>query len=381
MDRQTQATLLDEIKTLEAEKAFFVSKEVHASPVERYTSAERFAAERKALFRSMPVIAAHASELNGPGSYLTLHIAGSPVLLTRDKTGKVNAFLNVCRHRGTRLVGDASGCKKVFSCPYHGWTWDNEGTLRGVPHEKQGFPDLDRSQFGLKRLPVSERAGLIWVVADPAADADFDAHLAPLEDDLTWLEMADLGVVATSRLTINANWKLIVEGGIEAYHFRVTHRHTIGPHFMDNLSSFQMLGPHMRSILPRTSVSELATDATTPWSIRDHANLLYSLMPMDQFLVLQDHISWIHAEPVSESQTELRISTLAPRSQITPEKEEHWARNHKITGVTLAEDFEVNEAAQVGMLSGANESLTFGRYESALHVFNSLVEERVAAHA
>ena len=381
MGPQDQIDLLEEIDALGKTQTFFMDETISRSPVERYTCSDRFDAEMSRIFRAMPVIAAHSSELPDPGSFITLCLAGLPVLLTRDMTGQANAFLNVCRHRGSRLVGEEQGCKKVFSCPYHGWSWDTSGTLRGIPHQEQGFPGLDKNAYGLKRLPVIERLGLIWVIADPAAgdtaEVEFERCLAPLETDFTWMAMDTLAIAHTTTQDRSANWKLLAEGGIEAYHFRVVHKRTIGPHFMDNLSSYQMLGPHMRSILPRTSVRDLHNRPRSQWSIREHANVLYTLMPMDQFLLMQDHIAWIHAEPLAADRTRLRVSTLVPAAELTQARHDHWARNHDLTCATLDEDFEVNEHAQSGLTSGANDTLTFGRFESALHAFNSAVEARL----
>lgn len=377
MDRTTEIALLEELQGLKDQKLFFLDDDVVASPVDRYADADRFAREMKAVFRGLPVIAAHASELPDPGSYLTRDLFGLPLLLTRDRDGTAHAFLNVCRHRGARLVLEESGCKNAFSCPYHAWTWSNAGELRGVPHEKPGFPGLDKAAHGLKRLPVDERHGLIWVVADPAADPDFDSYLSPLARDLEWFDMENMGIACSDIIEKNANWKLLVEGGIEAYHFKVAHRDTIGPHFLDNLSSYAMLGSHMRSVLPRSSLPELAGAPKEDWSIRNEANVLYTVFPTSQFLLMQDHVAWIEEIPLAHDRTRLRLSTLAPKSEITPENAEHWARNHQITMVTLAEDFDINEAVQAGLDSGANDALTFGRYEGALNAFNREVERHL----
>ncbi|MBR9827026.1 MAG: Rieske 2Fe-2S domain-containing protein [Alphaproteobacteria bacterium] len=377
MDRQLEIELLDELRGLSAERSFFMDKEIHRSPVECYTSEDRFSKEKQAIFKAMPNIAAHSSQLAEPGSYLTVSLVGTPVLVARNKAGEVNAFVNVCRHRGARLVGEEAGCKHVFACPYHGWSWDNSGSLRGIPHQDPGFPGIDRAQYGLKRLPVVERLGLIWVVPDLDAEVDFDHLIDPLEADFKWMGMDGMAIAATDELTSKANWKLLVEGGIEAYHFRVTHKNTIGPHFMDNLSSYRMLGPHMRSILPRVAVGELGDVDQADWSIRDTTNVLYSLMPTDQFLLMQDHVAWIRADPLSAGETRMRISTLVPADDLTPDRQEHWARNHAITMATLQEDFDVNEAVQSGLETGVNTELTFGRFESALHRFNVEVEDRI----
>lgn len=374
MDREREIALLEELQGLKDNGLFFLDDEVCASPVERYASPERFERERAALFSAGPIIAAHGSELPEPGSFLTMNVGGLPVLLTRDKAGEVHAFLNVCRHRGMRLVGEEHGCKHAFSCPYHAWTWSSDGSLRAIPHEKPGFPGIDREAYGLKRLPSTERLGFVWIVVTPGGTVDFEAHLSPLEDDFRWFAADELAVAASDTFERAANWKLLIEGGIEAYHFKVAHKDTIGPHFLDNLSSYEMLGSHMRSVLPRSTLAELTNLPRADWSIRAYANVLYSVFPTDQFLVMQDHVGWLNYRPLAENRTQIRLTTLAPKSEITEENQAHWAQNHKITSVTLGEDFAINEQVQAGLSTGANAALTFGRYEGALNRFNAEVE-------
>ena len=152
MDRSTEIELLEELADLRGACAFYLDDAVTTSPVARYTCPERFSRERQALFRALPAIVAHSSELAGSDSFLTRDFAGLPLLLTRDSEGAVHAFLNVCRHRGTRLVDAANGCRRRFVCPYHAWTWDNRGALKGIPHEAVGFPGIDKGALGLKRL-------------------------------------------------------------------------------------------------------------------------------------------------------------------------------------------------------------------------------------
>jgi phenylpropionate dioxygenase-like ring-hydroxylating dioxygenase large terminal subunit len=381
MERAKQIALLEELQGLKDNGLFFLDDEVAKSPITRYASQDRFDAEMRDIFRGVPIIACHASELPEPGSFMTRELSGLPVLLTRDRDNTVHAFLNVCRHRGARLVREGSGCKNAFSCPYHAWTWGNNGTLRGVPHQKEGFPGLDRDAHALKRLPATERYGLVWVVANTDAQPDFDSFLTPLAGEFAWAEMETLAIAATDTIERKANWKLLAEGGIEAYHFKVTHRDTIGPHFLDNLSSYETLGSHMRSVLPRSSLPDLNGTDPAEWDIRTEANVLYTVFPTSQFLVMQDHIAWIELIPLAPDLTRLRLTTLAPRSEITPNKEEHWKRNHAITSITLNEDFEVNEEVQSGLLSGANESLTFGRYEGALDAFNREIERHLTTGA
>ncbi len=134
----------------------------------------------------------------------------------------------------------------------------------------------------------------------------------------------------------------------------------------------------MRSILAKRSIAELADQPVDTWRLRDHAQVLYSLFPTNQFLVQSDHFAWIQSEPVSATTTRIRLSTLAPADRLESDADlAHWAKNHAITTKTLAEDFDIGESIQSGLESGANEHLTFGRFEGALGEFNRVVDGRL----
>ena len=375
MNRDTELELIDELLGLKAEKAHFLDPAVTRNRVAHYISDERFDAELTKIFRKTPLIVAHASELAKAGDFLRRDVAGLPVLLTRDKSGAVNAFINACRHRGTRLVDDETGCKHRFSCPYHAWTYANTGELIAAPHFDSGFEGLKKTDLGLKRLTCDERYGFVWVTAEDDGAIELDAHLADIAPDLASLGLEDMIVAHQDTPSHKANWKILVEGGIEAYHFKVAHRTTIGPHFEDNLSTYRMFGPHMRSIQMRTSMANLDPDRREDWRLRDHAQVLYTLFPNSALLVQKDHIAWINQEALSADETRIRMSTLVPREKA--ENVEHWKRNHEITRVTLDEDFAIGERIQATLRSGANEDMIFGRFEGALDAFNRVVESRL----
>ena len=381
MDRQTEVALIKEIIGLAEQKSTHLDVTIAHSPITRYASPDRFEREHAMILRRKPVIAAQSSELEGDRAFLAKNYLGLPVLLTRDEDNSVHAFLNVCRHRGARLEREAAGCKRVFTCPYHGWSWTNRGELRAVPQEAQGFPDLPRAERGLRRLPATEAHGFIWIIANPeSTDApDIDAWLNGLAGDFRWLGLDGHRIAVIEELEVAANWKILLEGGLEAYHFRVAHRNTIAPYFPDNLSTYRMFGPHVRSVLPRTSMPDLRGKSEGDWRLRRDANLLYTLSSATQLLVQQDHVMWLHLEPLASDRTGVRVATLVP--QAAPETEElqaHWERNQLITKTTLMEDFELAEEIQGGFASRGNPSHLFGRFEGALNRFNAAIEEMIA---
>lgn len=378
MKRDEELRLIREIIGLAEQKSPYLDADVSHSPIGRYASAERFEREKALIFKRQPMAVLRSEEVAEANDFVVRQVFDLPVLFVRQEDGSVSAFLNVCRHRGATLEREGAGCKRVFTCPYHGWSWTNQGALRAVPQEKAGFPDLPRAERGLRRVPVTEKHGFIWVIADPEAReiAEIDGWLNGLGADFDWLDLAGHRIVAEDTRDIRANWKVLVEGGIEAYHFRVAHKATIAPYFPDNLSTYTMFGPHIRSVLPRVTMADLAQKDEADWSIRQDANLLYTLMPTCQLLVQQDHVVWIQATPKDEGLTTLRLVTLAPEGVEQPQA--YWDKNHQITMVTLMEDFELGEEIQSGFSSRGNPSHLFGRFEGALNRFNLAVEEMIS---
>lgn len=375
MNHDIKVALLRELVELHENNAQFLDQQWTQEPLARYSSGATFAQEQQKLFGRLPQIAAHSSELSEEGAFLTRQIAGAPLLLTRNAEGEVRAFYNVCRHRGARLVDEAKGCKRRFSCPYHAWTYDNQGQLIGVPHEKNGFPGLERKQHGLAEVACVEFGGWVWVSLQKDAQLNIEDYLGELATELQGLQEQPHVVFDSVTMDIKANWKILVEGGIEAYHFKVAHRNSIAPLFLDNLSSYQMFGWHMRSVLPRATLADLARTDEDDWDIRKHSNLLYTLLPTAQFLVQEDHFVWIQSQPMAADHTRLRLCTMVPANQATEDKKNYWQANHDFTIRTLEEDFVLGESIQAGLQSGANEHLNFGRYEGALAAFNRTVDE------
>ena len=373
MHRDKEIALLDELLGLRQAKSAFLDEDVTYSDVRRYTDTARFQTEVARLFRGRPVILGHSSEIANDGDFLVREHAGLQVLLTRDRDGNLHAFLNVCRHRGMQLVAAERGCRHRFTCPYHAWTWDNTGRLIGIPHREQGFPDVEMERYGLKRLAAVERFGWIWVQA--TGDMDVDAATRPLAQDFEWIGMKDHVVHAVSEREWAANWKITVEGGLEAYHFRVAHAKTIAGLFHDNLSTYEVMGPHIRSVLARNTVDSLVERPRDEWSIREHTNLLYTLVPGAIFLVQSDHLVWLSIVPRGADKTLIRMATMKPVNSDAPDS--YWDKNHMLTEATLYEDFEIAEKIQAGLGMGANERLTFGRYEGALNAFNSHVDAAI----
>jgi Rieske 2Fe-2S family protein len=165
------------------------------------------------------LFAAHTAELPRTGSYLTLQIGAYPVLLTRAADGVVRAFINSCRHRGSRLCPESRGTTPKLVCPYHQWTYELDGRLFAARQMSAGF---DRTQFGLKPVHCESVAGCIFVCLSAEAP-DFGPTRRQLEPYLAPHRLADARVAFESTIIEEGNWKLVWENNRECYHCAVNH--------------------------------------------------------------------------------------------------------------------------------------------------------------
>lgn len=346
------------------------------SPVSRYLDDARHRRELE-MMRRHPQAVAPASALARKASWWSGDVLGIPLLVTRDGRGGLHAFLNVCRHRGARVVSEGEGCgRERFACPYHAWTYAADGALTNLPR-REGFPDLEAEGSGLRRLAVTERAGIVWVIPDVrCAGDDVGARLGAFGGELEALGFSGHVAYAPRRLDVRSNWKLIVEGSSEAYHFKIAHRDSIAPLFADNVQIVDEDGLHRRMFIVKEVLR--TTGDAAGLQLREVGNLLYYLFPSTMILVQPDHAQVTRIEPMSVDATRIIDFALIPQAPDSEKAREHWERNVQLYRDALGEDYAQMASMQAGLSSGANASLRFGRYEFALARFNEQLDAELA---
>jgi phenylpropionate dioxygenase-like ring-hydroxylating dioxygenase large terminal subunit len=349
--------------------------------VARYTDPQRLTDEQ-ALLRRTPAFVGFSAKLEKPGDYLTHDLLGLPILVLRDHDGVLRAFLNVCRHRGAKLVWEKGGCgRRAFTCPYHAWSYDLRGSLRGIPHEA-GFAGLDRAQHGLVALPVAEAFGLVFVLADPQQpDYDFAGFLSGIRDDLEDFGLSGYLLHDEREIGLNCNWKVVIEGGLETYHVQHAHKRTIAPMFADNVAVADRLEPHMRLYFTKRIAAELVS-GDVAGGIREYGNPLYYIFPNLIILVQPDHATVMAVHSSGTDACIVHGGALVPAQTEkgpagTPKANAHWDRNVKIFWDALDEDFQMGQAIQAGFRSGANSHITFGRFEQGCAWFHDSLDRRL----
>jgi phenylpropionate dioxygenase-like ring-hydroxylating dioxygenase large terminal subunit len=185
-----------------------------------YTDPGVLAAERARLFAPAWHYAGHAALVAEPGSYFTCRAGEVPVVVVRDRSDELRAFVNVCRHRGAEVVSGAGPCT-TLQCHYHAWTYGLDGALRAAPRAQE---TLDRAALGLRAASVDTWGPLVFVHASHAAPPLADT-LGELPDIVAreGLDVDALVFHHRTEYTLEANWKVLVENYLECYHCAVAH--------------------------------------------------------------------------------------------------------------------------------------------------------------
>jgi phenylpropionate dioxygenase-like ring-hydroxylating dioxygenase large terminal subunit len=265
-----------------------------------YTSPEVFAAERDLVFGRSWVAVARHDQLNTTGSFVTSEIAGEPVVVVRDRAGRVRAFPNVCRHRNMTIV-DGSGTAPALQCPYHLWTWSLDGRLVGAP-QMEGADSFDPADECLVELPVEMWNGWVLVNLDPEGAAFADS-VAGLTERCEPYSLGELVRGPSVTYSSAFNWKVQVENFIESYHHAGVHPQTL------------------QTTYPGQQSFTIDNDGA-PWSWLDHVSVDPAMEPFAvpfayptlTFVVVRGLGGyWFDIRPIDATTTSLEIVTLLPQ--------------------------------------------------------------------
>ena len=358
-----------------------VSEPAGEIPVAHYWTTERWEAEQRALFRRLPIVAAHSSEVP-PGSALPFDALGTPIVITRDRDGVVRGFINACRHRGMALATSegpaAARARATLVCPYHGWTYALDGRLKHRLHAET-FEDAEAGSLDLVPVRCEEVAGLIFVSLAGETAVGADAWLGDVADDLRWLGLERMVTYRCVDQVYPANWKLTADAFLESYHIRVLHRDTIYPFFADSYWFARNEGAHISLLAPRRRALEPHAPASDRDALCRLATPTQQIFPNTFLIWHPDYVSLIRMYSPAPDRVRWIHTMLIPPEKATPDWHPHWDKTFGLIEQTVfqREDIATAVAIQAGVHSGANTVFKLGRLEASVARFHHNIATHV----
>jgi len=199
-------------------------EEAESLPPWCYTSTEFYHAEVDGIFMHAWNFLGRAERIPNPGDFFTVDLVGVPLLVVRDKAGRVRAFANSCRHRGTQLVSGEGKCRQ-FICPYHAWTYGLDGALRGGRGVSQ-IRGFNKAENGLKEFKVDLWGGFVFVNFDDNSRSLRD-WLGDLPEQMASYDCDKLVLCRREEFEVACNWKCHIENSVEDYHVPHVHSYTL----------------------------------------------------------------------------------------------------------------------------------------------------------
>lgn len=335
-----------------------------------YTSPEVYALEKESIFMKEWLCVGRVEEIENPGDYLTFRIADEPIIVNRDEAGGLNAFYNVCAHRGTEVVMSASGNAKRFSCPYHGWTYDLKGRLKLAAYTQE-IENFRTADYGLAPIRVESWGGFLFV--------NFDREAPPLLEALGDFAQVygpyrtqDCRIAAKFTLEYDCNWKLLTENLVDIYHLATLHANTLGPH--QPLESYEFTltkGGYHGRFKGRTQTPDgKSLFGPMPWLSGRHLEGGYSshLRPNMGFYPRFDFLYFITEWPLGVERSAAVSYLIFPNQFFEDPEFEAKAKVYAdFLRVILEEDLSMIRSLHKGVKSRAFRPGPLSKYEAAIH--------------
>ncbi len=322
---------------------------IQALAAQAYTDPDIFRQEQEKIFTCSWQYACHVEKLQNEGDYLVCKLAGESLILIRQNETTINAFYNVCTHRAAPLL-DGEGCKKRFSCPYHGWTFDTAGELIAAPNAAN-VSGFEVTNYPLKSCRVEVVHGLVFVNLDNNAEA-LEAQAPELVSDLKSLapNLPELTFVHRTEAHLKANWKVAIENYAECYHCELIHKNLVR-HVLDFDSySIEVIGKCQKHLSRPQLGTARAYDFDESSDSEFVAWWMWPNFSFQNYPGGRVHVwNWT---PIDIDHTRLTVDWYFPKLEM-----EDWERNliqnHATT--TFAEDQEIINSVQQGLASRGYE--------------------------
>jgi phenylpropionate dioxygenase-like ring-hydroxylating dioxygenase large terminal subunit len=350
---------------------------------DRYVSPEFLELEKTHVFRKGWLVVGRESDLPRPGDRIPVEELGESLVLVRGNDGVVRAFLNTCRHRGTRLVTKKCTAPRI-TCPYHGWTYGLDGRLLGVP-KASGFDGFDKDTRPLFAVRSESWGGFVWVTFDDDAPP-LSQYLGALERQLTPYRLEEMRPLMRRTWELPCNWKAVLDQATESYHLRAVHGQSVG-RVIDTVSTFYELDLHHLQTIP------IADFRWRPWLDRmsiprdlecsaEQLRLFhkYIIFPNTLINVMPYHLTVFRVFPVTPDTCRFHYEFHVRERAGVVARLRGWLTLLASLYI-LREDFSVLLPFQAGLKAGGSRPIVFHREERPLEYFHGVIDRRIEESA
>ena len=353
-----------------------------AMPKDMYVSPDIHRLENERLFRVEWICAGRSDEILNPGDYLSFDLLDQPLILVRGIDGNIHAMSNVCRHRMMRLV-DGIGNTNKFICPYHAWTYDVSGNLVAAPYMDQ-TDAFDKKAIALPHVRCEQFEGWIYV--------SLNQDIAPVDEMLESLNKITAPYVQKNYVTIfteqhewNCNWKCLTENFMESYHLPVTHKATVGAHYVVKDTSFDRQGhfEHFTYQLFTKSdgapVGNAHPENKTLFGKWRNISVMPTVFPGHMYVLAPDHLWYLCLQPKGHDKVSIKYGAAVPPEVLNAQtnKDAFIAKTKAFLDVVQVEDRSVVEGIYQGALSPLGKPGPLSWLERENHEFTQYLARRL----
>ena len=344
-----------------------------------YTSSGFFRREVERIFLQTWNFIGREDELPDAGDYLVLEMFGESVIVVRSQSGNLNAFVNSCTHRGTRILEGKGHCRAMI-CPYHGWTFDHDGRLKGARGmEKTRNFALD--QHGLTQVRLETWDGFLFINFDHDAECLSD-HLGDITEKFATYNFGDMVCVRRKEYNLSCNWKIFMENAMEDYHTAVVHKSSIG--LQDTVTEVTNGAWDSARMESSKSIAVLPEEITPFPHIEglsgNPADCSYFtvIYPTTFFGTTHDCMWFMQELPLAADRTKLVVGSCFPRQTVARDDfeqvvEKYYHRWDK----SIPEDNAISERQQAGLKSAFSKQGRLSSHEPLVHRIANWVLDRV----
>ena len=314
-----------------------------------YKSKQLLEIEKESLFFNHWQLICHQSDLSSVGDFLTFDLCNERILIIRDNENIIRAFYNLCRHRGSRVMANEKGNCTAIVCPFHGWVYNLDGTLRGASQPKS-FPKFNKKDFGLKKIECEIWNGLVFIRLNKGPQKSVKSLMSPFSEELGNYKidkMVPTDGIWTQRTEVN--WKSVRDVDNEGYHVPMAH-----PSLQDLYGKNYFDEPFVNGI-SKTHASFSGKTARN-WSVKNYKRFsspashlpdkyknswnYFGIFPNAVIAVTPETVQFYQEFPISTDLTLLRGSIYRHKNETRQQRVARYLSN-RIDNHTVAEDVQL----------------------------------------